>query len=294
MAKILRTVPDSERPHVGDLPNNDNAYEREEKGFELDTEDYLFMDYVINEISVDGKLPFKIPAKSLPRIIIDCALWFYRECDEATTEVWYGVKYSDLKPDKSAPNQKYNKAVKLPDQIEAIMQVYPISSALVGMATRFAREPMYYAAAVNTLNNFSTSYANAYRQFNREYAYEESVVRMFEYAAAKTMFRKGVRFDYNANTHIFRCLSENNKDLVLSCFQRIELKYLYNDINFRRYVVATAMENLERILNSFDFKLPGDVSINIEKIQQLGSERKEKIEETIKSESSGADLFIVK
>ena len=153
---------------------------------------------------------------------------------------------------------------------------------------------MYYAAAVNTLNNFSTSYANAYRQFNREYAYEESVVRMFEYAAAKTMFRKGVRFDYNANTHIFRCLSENNKDLVLSCFQRIELKYLYNDINFRRYVVATAMENLERILNSFDFKLPGDVSINIEKIQQLGSERKEKIEETIKSESSGADLFIVK
>ena len=33
MAKILRTVPDTERPQVGDLPNNNNVYEREEKGF---------------------------------------------------------------------------------------------------------------------------------------------------------------------------------------------------------------------------------------------------------------------
>lgn len=290
MAKILKNTTTQENGYQ----NSIIPEQEESQGLKLNPEDYLFLDYIQRTVSIDGKLPFKVPESALPRIIIDCALWFYSECDEAVTEVWYQVPNFELKKEKDAGNSKYNTAVKLPDQIQAIMQVYPVSSALLGMATRFAREPMYYASAVNSLNSFSMAYDNVYRQFNREYAYEESVVRMFEYAAAKTMFRQGIRFDFNPNTHMFRVLSDTSKDIVLSCFQRIELKYLYNDIRFRRHVVASVMENIESIVNSFDFKLPGDVSINMDVIQRKGTERREKIEEEIKAESSGADLFIVK
>lgn len=294
MSKLHKIVNENTDPKIvttvggpSKIPTVDETAER--KGVELEPEDYIFIDYILNDISLEGKLPFILPVESMPRIIVDAALWFYRNCNEATEERFYVIKNADLWKDG-----QFNRTITLPYQIEAIAQVYPIMSCLVGMAMRFSREPMYYASAMNSLSSYSSSYNSPYRQMTRDQAFEESVVRMFEYSAMKTMFRQGVRFDFNPNTHRLNIMSNTDKDLVLSVFQRIPLKYLYNDINFRKYCVALAMENLKRLLSTFDFKYPGDVTINFEEMAKQGTDMRKDIEDQVLKEASSPDFFIVK
>ena len=54
------------------------------------------------------------------------------------------------------------------------------------------------------------------------------------------------------------------------------------------------MENLKRLLSTFDFKYPGDVTINFEEMSKRGAEMREKLEEQILKEASSPDFFIVK
>lgn len=255
----------------------------------LEPEDYAFIDYIERKVTFNGKLPFKLAVADMIPLIIDAALWFYRNYNEAVTERWVVIKRCDLVHDG-----QFNKNIQLPYQIEGIAQVYPVMSALTGMALRWGREPMYWAGAMNALSSYTQSYASPYRQMVRDQAFEESVVRMFEYASMKTLFRTGVRFTFNPNTHILTILSNTDKDLVLAVFERIPLKALYVDTNFRKYVLGDTMENLQRLLHTFDFKFPGDVGINFDEMQKQGTDLKQAIIDQILKEAQCPDFFIVK
>lgn len=272
----------------GPIQTPDEITENTQK-LELEPEDYAFISYIENRITLNGKLPFKLPVDSMPAIIVDAALWFYRNYNEAVTEKWYVIRRCDLIHDG-----QFNKNIQLPYQIEGIAQVYPVMSALVGMALRWGREPMYWAGAMNALSSYSQSHASPYRQMVRDQSFEESVVRMFEYASMKTLFRTGVRFAFNPNTHVLTILSNTDKDLVLNVFERIPLKALYVDTLFRDYVRGCTMEELQRLLHTFDFKYPGDVAINFDEIAKQGTELKESIREQILKEAQCPDFFIIK
>lgn len=255
--------------------------------------DTEFINYCISEITEDGMLPFTIPPQALIRIIRDSALWFYRECEEATEEKWLGIRLKDLHLDMSR-----NKEIRLPDNIETVMDIKQVSSTQgFKNLARFLREPIMFSSAYNMLGSGGsamTGLGNPYRMADRDAAFEEAFVRVYEYSLLKTLLLKGIRFDFNPHSKVLNFLGKVTTDIVIDTLVRIPLQSLYNDIRFRQYVVGKAMIKLKKILNMFDFQYPGEVKINFDDIEAQGKELVEKLEEEIKSESNASDIILMK
>lgn len=268
-----------------------NQYKSNRIEMKLEKADSDFINYCIDEITEAGMLPFTIPPASLPRIIRDAALWFYRECEEATEERWFVIKKEDLKFDN------HNKSIILPDAIEAVIDVKQVNDAYrFKQLAVFMTNPIMYSASQNMLGGggIQGSINNPYRMADARAGFEETVTRMYEANLMKTLFSKGIRFDYNPFSHTINFLGEVITDIVLATLVRVPLHALYNDIRFRQYVVAKACMKLKRILNTFDFQYPGEVKINFDELESMGKEVIEKIEEQISSESSAADIILMK
>ena len=260
---------------------------------QLEPCDAQFIQYCISEITEDGMLPFTLPPQSLIRIIRDCALWFYANCDQAVQEKWYGIKFDDLKVDEVK-----NKTIRLPDQIEAVIEIKQVNAAEnFRRLARFMREPIYFSSAYNMLGaggSAMSGLGNPYRLADRDIATEEAFSRMYEVQLFKTLLQKGLRFDYNPYSKILVFLGRVESNLVLSTLCRIPVQSLYNDIRFRKYVVGKAMSRLKKILSMFGFHYPGNVELNIDELETQGKEIVDAIEEEIKGSSSAADIILMK
>ena len=105
---------------------------------------------------------------------------------------------------------------------------------------------------------------------------------------SRQIFQNMISFRYNRLTNNLRFLGELPKDdVVLDVLVRVPDCDLYNDEMFRRYVIADCKNQLGRILNSFTYNLPGNVSINSEAIANEGNEEKAAIIQELK-DMSGA------
>lgn len=267
-----------------------NKYKSDRIEMKLEAADAEFINYCIDEITEGGMLPFTIPPAAFPRIIRDCALWFYRECEEATEEKWFCIKKEDLIFDQN------NKSITLPDSIEAVIDIKQSNGATqFKTLAKFMYNPIMYTASSNMLGGgASGGFNNPYRMTDRSVGFEETITKMYEASLLKTILTKGIRFNYNPFSHTLNFLGEVNSDIVLSTLTRVPLTALYNNIRFRQYVVAKACVKLKRILNTFDFQYPGEVKINIDELEAMGKETIEKIEEEIKNESTAVDIFLTK
>jgi hypothetical protein len=105
---------------------------------------------------------------------------------------------------------------------------------------------------------------------------------------SRQIFQNMISFRYNRLTNNLRFLGELPKeDVVLDVRVRVPDCDLYNDEMFRRYVIADCKNQLGRILNSFTYQLPGNISINSDAIANEGSAEKEAIIQELK-DMSGA------
>jgi hypothetical protein len=261
------------------------------KGIQLSPEDYQFLDFIAGEITQDGCLPFTLPITSLPKVVKQAAQFFWREADEATEERWYAINYEEIVRDSTL-----NAVIQLPEAIESIMNIYPIKSGFgttFGTLMKFFREPMFYATSIGTMGSVNNLRSYSFRASERDVAWEESVARMYEFNQYKTLFQKGIRFDFNPINHKINFMGRVDGSLALSVLQRVRLAEMYNYDKFQKYVTACALERMKTIVNQFDFQYPGEIKINWDDVEARGKTMKEAIETEIKEDSSGADLIIV-
>jgi hypothetical protein len=263
----------------------------------LEPVDFAFCNRVINQITQDKLLPFMLPLESIPRMIRDSADFFYRESDDAVFERWLLIKNSDIKRDPTL-----NAVIQLPEVIQSVWQLYPVSGSsdvLLNHPVSFYRESLMYGnfggSAINAIGGGATSVGPMSNMADKRDIYVQGLVSMYAYVQEKTMFTKGIRFDFNENTHELNLLGDTQgQSIVFAVFQRIPLAKLYNDRRFFKHVTANTLENLEMVLSLFDFQYPGRTKINFNKIQDFGKAQREKIEADILADSSGADLFIIR
>ena len=79
--------------------------------------------------------------------------------------------------------------------------------------------------------------------------------------------------------------------IAVKCFVAINDDELYDDELFVRYCIAKAKIQLARILGTFSFNLPGNISINYDMIASEGKEELDAIIEEIKGDQ-GVDFFL--
>ncbi|AFF28261.1 gp263 [Sphingomonas phage PAU] len=263
-------------------------------GIQLTEADYSFMTFIQSEISEDGQIPFEYPLESMPKVIKKCALFFYTEYDLAVQEEWLMIKYSDIR------DTNQNQSIRLPDDIQNVYELKVInqnSCMACGNMAKFAPWGMlsYMSGPMNgsyssISRQRSTMFNNLY---DREMGFQEGLIRMFEVQQYESLFTKGVRFNYNQNTHKLLIQGAYNGDLVLSVFKRIPPEDLYNDRLFIEYVTAACLMRVKRIINSFDFQYPGNVKLNVDEITADAKERFDKVEDYIKETSNGSDLILM-
>ena len=81
-----------------------------------------------------------------------------------------------------------------------------------------------------------------------------------------------------------------NAEIILECFVRCKIQDLYKLYYFFRYCVCLGLRSMSTIMGTFEFKLPGGITINYSRFQDMASEEMDRIDEWIKSQRA-ADYF---
>jgi hypothetical protein len=105
------------------------------------------------------------------------------------------------------------------------------------------------------------------------------------------MFDVPLTFNYNQYSNDLIVLGAlGSADLMLQCFTRCKIQDLYKNYQFFRYCVCLGMRSMATIMGTFEFKLPGGVTLNYSRFSDMANEEMQRIEEWINKNHS-ADYF---
>ena len=108
---------------------------------------------------------------------------------------------------------------------------------------------------------------------------------------ARQVLLPQISYTFNRLTKKFRFQGELPKNAVIfEIFSTISDCALFEDEAFQRYVIGMAKIQLSRILGTFSFTLPGNITINYDMISSEGREEVDRVVEEIKGDE-GVDYF---
>ena len=271
-----------------------------------------FVESIQNEISVNGAIPFTIPAESIAQITKNAKTMFYKSYEDSTEEMFIAIPESEIRkrsfqrgihtmdgPGDNKVTAKFKKGegdnpntghtrgtYTLPEGVISVVGVYEIgafsgesgwNSGLLGKsAGDVSLNRMVYQSVYD--RTMAVSADNT-----MYYICTEAFLDI-----SRQIFQNMISFKYNRLTNNLRFLGELPKsDVILDVLVRVPDCDLYNDDLFRRYVIADCKVQLSRILGAFSYQLPGNISVNVEAIANEGSTEKEQILQELK-DMSGA------
>lgn len=258
-----------------------------------------FVESIQNEMSVNGSIPFTIPAEAIAQLTKNARTLFYKSYEDAHEEMFiaipqkelhkkafrHGVEHMKEEGDKKVLKDRRGTYM-LPEGVISVVGVYSLdgwsgeagwNTGLLGKNSgdislqRMVYQSVYDRTMAVSADN--TMY----------YICTEAFLDM-----SRQIFQNMISFRYNRLTNNLRFLGELPKgDVILDVLVRVPGCDLYNDDLFRRYVIADCKIQLSRILGTFSYQMPGNVSINVESIANEGSTEKEAILQELK-DMSGA------
>lgn len=271
-----------------------------------------FVESIQNEMSVNGAIPFTIPAESIAQITKNAKTMFYKSYEDSTEELFIAIPESEIRkksfqrgihtmdgPGDNKVTAKFKKGegdnpntghtrgtYTLPEGVISVVGVYEIgafsgesgwNSGLLGKsAGDISLNRMVYQSVYD--RTMAVSADNT-----MYYICTEAFLDI-----SRQIFQNMISFRYNRLTNNLRFLGELPKsDVILDVLVRVPDCDLYNDDLFRRYVIADCKVQLSRILGAFSYQLPGNISVNVEAIANEGSTEKEQILQELK-DMSGA------
>lgn len=271
-----------------------------------------FVESIQNEISVNGAIPFTIPAESIAQITKNAKTMFYKSYEDSTEEMFIAIPESEIRkrsfqrgihtmdgPGDNKVTSKFKKGegdnpntghtrgtYTLPDGVISVVGVYSLggwsgeagwNTGLLGKNSGdVSLHRMVYQSVYD--RTMAVSADNT-----MYYICTEAFLDM-----SRQIFQNMISFRYNRLTNNLRFLGELPKsDVILDVLVRVPDCDLYNDDLFRRYVIADCKVQLSRILGAFSYQLPGNISVNVEAIANEGSTEKEQILQELK-DMSGA------
>ena len=270
------------------------------------------VEIIQNEMSVNGAIPFTIPAESIAQIAKNAKTMFYKSYEDASEEMFIAIPESEIRkrsfqrgihtmdgPGDNKVTAKFKKGegdnpntghtrgtYTLPEGVISVVGVYEIgafsgesgwNSGLLGKsAGDVSLNRMVYQSVYD--RTMAVSADNT-----MYYICTEAFLDI-----SRQIFQNMISFKYNRLTNNLRFLGALPKsDVILDVLVRVPDCDLYNDDLFRRYVIADCKVHLSRILCAFSYQLPGNISVNVEAIANEGSTEKEQILQELK-DMSGA------
>ena len=95
------------------------------------------------------------------------------------------------------------------------------------------------------------------------YSLTDVVTALYEVDTFRQTLTAPITFNYNFHSHKLVLLGNLGKtDLVIACMKRCRIQELYDNYYFFRLVVCFVKRALSTIYGTFEFRLPGGVTIN--------------------------------
>jgi len=254
-----------------------------------------------DELTIACQIPFTVPKKELARIIKRAKDYFYKIYEDSVEEMfialpgntWDKNNFSDGIDDKSdtlsKENLKTNRGVvSMPEGVYSVNNVFQInrfSGEDGGFGSRsFSSGDPDLSIDKFIYNNF---YGAGIASENLMYY----VINEKFIDNTRQVLQSQMSYNYNRLTHKLRFLGElPTQSVVFQIYSKIPDCDLFQDEVFIRYCTAKAKTQLARILGTFTYNLPGNITINYDLILSEGQEELTQIIEEIKGDE-GVDYF---
>ncbi len=254
-----------------------------------DSIDLEFIQRVQAEVTQSCALPFAVPVERIPSFILQAAQWFWLNYDKACEERMYIIPNKEI-----CRGNAFNKIVQLPHQIEAVVGVYKAQDDLrYGTLGDFSLERMMMSTysmfgGVGTIGGGVTSvggYAG--------YDLRDVVTALYEVDTFRQTLTAPLTYDFNPFSHKLVLLGElGHSDLVIDCMKRLRIQDLYNLYYFFRLVVCFVKRSLSTIYGTFEFRLPGGVTINYSNFRDEADSEIDEIKEWCDQNRSADYIFM--
>jgi hypothetical protein len=249
-----------------------------------DQMDYMFIQRIIQELTQSCALPLPVPAAAIPPLILQAAQHFWETDDQSVEERYFCL-----------PNREFNKCgpnntAKLPQQIISVFGVYKTTDRWsFGALGDFSLERivMNNSALAGGVGGQLTDVFGSGTGYNLT----DITAALYEVQTYKSMFDVPLTFNYNQYSNELIVLgSLGSSDLILQCFTRCRIQDLYKNYYFFRYCVCLGMRSMSTIMGTFEFKLPGGVTINVSRFHDMAMEEMQRVDEYI-AKNHSADYF---
>lgn len=245
-----------------------------------DQADYKFIQRIVQELTQSCALPLPVPAGAIPNLIIQAAQYFWENYDLASSEMWYCLPRREIT--KCGPNN----LVKLPERIISVSGVFKTSDTFnYGVMGDFSLERMILnnsALASGTGGSLSDVFGSG-----TGYNLTDVTAALYEVSTYKTMFDAPLTFDFNPYSHYLEIMGAlGHSDLILQVFKRCKIQELYEIYYFFRYCVCLGLRSMATILGTFEYKLPGGITLNYSNFRDQADTEMQTIHEWITQQHS--------
>lgn len=240
------------------------------------TEHELIQD-IQDEITFSGALPYSLPEKELKRILEIDARYFYDNWRHAVESQYIII------PTELFENQcfKEKRQIQMPDCVAFVADLKEAKGASIfATVDRDFSEQKFIGSEIYLTPFMGESIM--YRTI------------MFSFLdLTRGLIIDTIAYDYNKNTNMLGFIGRTPKaNAVARVFKKIEREELYEDELYQRYVRAHAKVRLAHMLQTFNYQLPGDVTVNYEKIVATAEKEMEEVKTMMKGENTTDWMYL--
>lgn len=270
------------------------------------------LDELIKEINDDltvaCQIPFTVPKKELAHIINRAKDYFYKIYEDSVEEMFIALPRSAWQESSFKQGISHNQetgsdankltskdvnnprgVVKMPDTVWAVNNVFQING-FSGEDGGFGDNSFSAGDIDFSLDKFI--YSDVYGAGIGSEDLMYYVINSKYIDVARQTLQAQISYSYNRLTKKFRFQGElpKNGACVFQVYNTIPDCDLFQDEAFIRYCIGQAKVQLARIVGTFQFNLPGNITINYDLISSEGKDEIAAIVEEIKGDE-GVDYF---
>jgi len=254
-----------------------------------------------DELTIACQIPFTVPKKALVRMINRAKDYFYKIYEDSVEEMYIALPGGTFAKDSfrkgidsssenlsNANIESSRGIVTMPDRVLSVNNVFEIGGFQgedggFGSRSFSAGDPDFAIDKFIYSNTFGAGIGSENLMY---YVINEKFIDN-----ARQILQQQISYSYNRLTHKFRFQGELPKRaVVFQIYAKIPDCALYSDEVFIRYCIAQAKVQLARIMGTFNYNLPGNITINYDMIMSEGKEELEAIVQEIKDDE-GTDFF---
>lgn len=230
-----------------------------------------------NEITFSGALPYSLPDKEIKRIILNDSRYFWDNWRHAV-ESRYLLLPREL---FSNPTFKKFRQIQLPDCVQFVVDFKEAKGgSIFATIDRDFAEQKFIGSEI-----YLTPF------IGESIMYRTVIFSFLD--LTKAMMLDTIAYDYNKNTKLLGVIGRTPAtSAVLRVYKKLEQEKLFEDEMFQRYVRAHSKVRLAHMLQTFNYTLPGDVTVNYQNITTTAEKEMDAVTTMMKGENTADWMYL--